>query len=33
MLHRLIAALANWAVCGQCGWWAQPGHQCHPADR
>lgn len=20
-------------LCPLCGWWAEPGHQCHPADR
>jgi hypothetical protein len=31
-MRRLIAALAA-GICPQCGWWAEPGHQCHPADR
>ncbi len=30
---RLIATLATWTTCPLCGWWAQPGHACHPADR
>jgi hypothetical protein len=34
MIHRLITALtAAWATCPHCGWWVQPGHTCHPANR
>lgn len=29
---RTIRRLAA-VICQQCGWWAEPGHQCHPADR
>lgn len=32
-MRRLIAALANTQVCPLCGWWAHPGHVCHPVDR
>jgi hypothetical protein len=32
MIRRLTAALASY-ICPHCGWWAAPGHQCHPADR
>ena len=33
MIRRLYAALANWAVCSNCGFWGDAGHTCHPADR
>jgi hypothetical protein len=33
MLRRLTAALAAWSTCPLCGWWAEQGHVCHPADR
>lgn len=29
---RRLATLAAY-LCPQCGWWAESGHQCHPADR
>lgn len=28
LLHTLAAYL-----CPLCGWWAENGHTCHPADR
>lgn len=31
-MRRLIRALAAW-LCPDCGWWAENGHTCHPADR
>jgi hypothetical protein len=32
-MRRLTAVLTVWSTCPDCGWWAQEGHVCHPADR
>ena len=29
---RRLATLAAY-LCPLCGWWAEQGHSCHPADR
>lgn len=31
-MNRLLQALAAY-LCPSCGWWAETGHICHPADR
>lgn len=31
-MRHLIRAMAA-TICPVCGWWAEAGHQCHPADR
>jgi len=31
-MRHLLATLSSY-LCPLCGWWAETGHVCHPADR
>lgn len=31
-MTRFLRTLASY-LCPLCGWWAESGHTCHPADR